>query len=306
MSRRVLVQLLLCLALMAGLPGNADAANPVWVNDVLLNPSRYWNTTVTVTGQVVGAVPNPVGTIRGTFTLQDESSQIPITVRTNELPPLGRTFTVTGVVLQDPAQANLPLIKEIKRTTPGMSRVIRYLLIIGGALFLLLLVVFLILLLRPPRREVVAPTSSGPKMGDGARGRARMAESARGADGPAKAPAVPRAAAAADETQVFMSLGAEVVVDKGPDKGKEFPLHKQVTTIGRAGARRNDVELSDKTVSKEQASIFYDTATRRFTVSNQSTTNATLVNRVIVSEPVELEDGSLIDMGMSTLKFRRV
>jgi len=296
MTRRSAIPLIIVAALVIGpLPASADQ---VWINDIQLNPSRYWNTTVTVTGQVVGAVPNPVGTTRGTYTLLDESSQTPITVRTDELPPLGRSYAITGVVLQDPQTGQL-LIKELKRTAPGMANMIKYLLIAGAALFLILLVVFLVLLMRPPKREPVAPAATiaaapataAPPVSDYKTTKLPASE--------------PGAAPSSDETQAFMSLGAEIVVEKGPDKGKEWPLHKQVTTIGRPGTRKNDIELSDNTVSKEQASITYDSASKQFSISNQSTTNPTMVNKNVISEPVGLDEESVVEMGRTALRFRR-
>jgi len=56
---------------------------------------------------------------RGTYTLLDDSCPNTITVRTKDLPPVGRAFSVSGVVLQDPNNANVPVIKELERADAG-------------------------------------------------------------------------------------------------------------------------------------------------------------------------------------------
>jgi pSer/pThr/pTyr-binding forkhead associated (FHA) protein len=106
-------------------------------------------------------------------------------------------------------------------------------------------------------------------------------------------------------TQVFVSLGADIVVDKGPDKGKEFTLHKQVTSIGRPGSRKNDIELNDDTVSKEQSSVYYDGSKKEFSIANESMTNPTKVNGQSISGPIVLDNEAVIEMGRSVLRFRK-
>ncbi len=107
------------------------------------------------------------------------------------------------------------------------------------------------------------------------------------------------------KTRAFQSLRAEFLIEKGPDKGITYTLRKQVTTIGRGGSRKNDVELSDDTVSKEQSSIVYDRTTKEFSVSNESTTNPTQVNQEIVTDPVILKNNDLIEVGASAIRFKR-
>lgn len=275
-------------------------ADQVWISDILANPSRYWNMRVTVEGQVQSTTANPPGTTRGTYTLLDESGPNPLVIRTEDLPPLGKVFSVTGMITQDPANANVPIMREMKRQAPGMPMEMKILLIAGGALFLILFIIFLVLLMRPRTKVVTqpptrpgAPTPSTPtpppspdldkttKLGD----------------------VLEAPAAMPDKTQVFISLGADLVVEKGPDKGKEFTLHKQVTTIGRPGIRKNDIEMTDDTVSKEQASILYDNTNKQFSISNESTTNPTKINGHVIAEPVILNNDDLVEMGKSILKF---
>ena len=299
------------LTLLLLVPGSvASAADQIWINDIQVNPSRYWNTTVTVIGQVMATTPNPAGTTRGTYTLLDDSSPTPITVRTKDLPPVGKIYSVTGVVIQDPAQANAPLVRELRRGAPGMSPLLKYSLIGGSALFLVLLVVFFAMLVRP-RGRATPPAMATASRSTASHGSTPLprARPVTPTAGPLETTKIPAAdlddAPSSDKTQVFMSLGAELIVDRGPDKDREFPLHKQVTTMGRPGSRKNDIELTDDTVSKEQASVFYDTTSKRFTISNQSSTNATMVNQVVITEGKELEDGDTIEMGRTAIRFDR-
>lgn len=279
------------------------AANQVWIADIQANPARFWNTTVTIVGQVQDVNANPPGTTRGTYTIMDDSSQQPLIIRTRDLPPVGREYAVTGVIIQDPAQVNVPILNETGRAEPGMSATMRYLLIGGAVLFAGLLVLFVVLLMRP--RPAPAPI---PAPGSGPRGptpEPASFEPTRRDPALDVTRKVPDTAADPDRTKVFMSLGAEIVVEKGPDTGAVFPLHKPVTSIGRPGARKNDIELSDDTVSKEQASIFYDSKADQFTVANHSTTNPTAVNEQLVTQQIELEPEATIQMGSTVLRFRK-
>ncbi|MBM3294430.1 MAG: FHA domain-containing protein [Candidatus Aminicenantes bacterium] len=283
-------------------------AQSTWILDILTNPARFWNTTVTVTGQVQAVIPNPAGTTRGTYTLLDDSCPNPLTIRTEDLPPISRNFKVTGVIIQDPTAANVPIMKELSRTAPGMASTTLYLLIGAGVVFLILLITFIVLLtkprraavpagtIRPQARPAAAPTYAPPPPPP-------AAEPAKTMKMPTGA--VPPPAAGPAKTQVFLSLGADIVIDKGPDKGKEFTLHQQVTTIGRPGTRKNDIELNDETVSKEQASIYFDNAKKQFTVANESTTNPTRINGQPLTGPMVIENGTLLEMGRTVLLFKK-
>jgi hypothetical protein len=302
---------LLFLALSILIPQTAYAQQ-AWIVDILANPARHWNMTVTLTGQVQAVVANPAGTTRGTYTLLDESCPNPITVRTNDLPPVGKSFAVTGVVIQDPA-STAPMLKELSRAAPGMSSTTLYMLGGLGVLFLGLLAVFVVLLMRPKKTAaalgdttrqasqatvrpaaypvVPPPAPTPPPM-------------APGAD-VSKTTKIPSGSTYAAATQRFVSLGADLVIEKGPDKGKEFPLHLAVTTLGRSGARRNDVQLSDDTVSKEQAAVYYDSAQKTFSIANESATNPTKVNGVEITGPTMVAHDSVIEMGRTVIRFRK-
>jgi len=282
----------------------------VWIVDILTNPARNWNRTVTLVGQVQNVVANPAGTTRGTYTLLDDSCPNTLTVRTNDLPPVGRTFSVTGVVIQDPTSA-APILKELSRAEPGLSS--STLILLGGAglLFLALLVVFIVLLMKPKKAAATPPQADHARVQDTVRPAPRPAPAPPAApaasmpDRTTKVAPAPLVPPPADATQRFISLGADLVVERGPDKGREFPLHKPVTTIGRAGTRKNDVELADDTVSKDQASVYYDNARRQFSIVNESATNSTAVNGAQISGPTIIENGSLIELGRTALRFKK-
>jgi len=284
-------------------------AEQVWINDILANPSRYWNRTVTLVGQAMEVTANPQGTTRGFFRLLDDSGPNPITVKSKELPPIGKTYAVTGVVVQDPANASVPLLNEIKRTAPGMASNTLYILIGAGVVFLFLLIIFIVLLTKPKKSAGPATIRPGPQ--DTVRPAFRPEAPPAGADMgkttkiPSAPPSPAYAAPAPDKTQVFMSLGADLIVEKGPDKGKEFPLHKQVMTIGRPGTRKNDVEVTDDTVSKDQASVYYDNTRKLFSIANESATNPTKVNGQLISGPTLLENDALIEMGRTVFRFKK-
>jgi hypothetical protein len=309
MKRKAII-LLIGMVAATGLISNKAYAEQEFIVDIITNPARYWNMTVTIVGDVQAVIANPPGTTRGTYTILDDSCPNTLTVQTRDLPPIGKSFQVTGVVVQDPNQATIPMLREISRQAPGMSSTMRLLLYGGGALFLILLIIFIVLLAKPKggarpvqtARPAPRPTQAPPPPPAPA-----PTPTARAVD-PTKTAKMPTTAAPPpppDKTQVFMSLGAEVVVDKGPDQGKDFALHKQVSSIGRPGTRKNDIEIGDDTVSKEQASIYYDSATKVFTIANESMTNPTKINGAMLTEPVTLNDGDKIEMGRTVLVFKK-
>jgi len=62
---------ILCVLAFVALPivfAASAEAQETWIIDILGNPARYWNTTVTIVGQVQQVVPNPAGTTRGVYT----------------------------------------------------------------------------------------------------------------------------------------------------------------------------------------------------------------------------------------------
>jgi hypothetical protein len=290
-SRAVLALFVLVLAL--SVPAQAKEE---WINDILTTPNRYWNMQVTLIGEVQNVNANPAGTTRGTYTLLDDSCPNPIVVRTKDLPPVGRAFRVTGVVMQDPANAAVPVIKELERAQAGgLSGQTRTLLIALGALMAVLVVVFLVLLLRPKKGATAQPAAQ-----------AVITPQARH-EGPRPAAptiVVPRGAPKGGETQLLQNPIAELTVEQGNERGKVFTITTSTCTIGRAGTRANDVQLSDPTVSKEQASLYHDAGSGKISIVNESSKNPTRVNGVVVEGTAPLKGNDLIEMGKTALRIK--
>jgi hypothetical protein len=277
-------------------------AQDVAVIDILKNPARNWNKTVTLVGQVQTVTANPIGTTRGTYTLLDDSSVDPITVRTDTLPPVGQTYSVIGTVIPDPA-SGAPILRELSRSAPGMSATMTTILVGAAVLFLALLGVF-VALLRKPKPVAGAADAAKAKPAETIRAVA-PARAAEPAVAGVAAGAVAGAVLAPAKTMLFMPLGADLVVERGPDKGKEHLLYQPITTMGRPGGRKNDIEIHDDTVSTGQASIVYDEASKVFSLTNESSTNPTRVNGQQVSSPTVLEPEALIEVGRTALRFRK-
>ncbi len=283
--------ILVLMTLMVRVDAAAEDAS---INDILINPAHYWNIQVTLVGEVRDVQADPVGTTRGTYTLLDDSCSTPITIRTKDLPPVGRMFSVTGTVLQLPDLGNVPVIKEQERSDAGQfSAATRNLLIGLGAVLLILIIIFLVLLFKP-KKGAAAPSNADA---------APKASAAKEA-GNLPTVAIPMPAEAGGETQLLQNTLAELQVEEGGDQGTVFEISKNTNTIGRAGARCNDVVLTDNTVSKEQATLYFDPGKGRFSIVNETTKNPTKINGVIVVQPTDLNGGEAIEMGKTVLRFK--
>ena len=73
-------------------------------------------------------------------------------------------------------------------------------------------------------------------------------------------------------------------------------------TFGRSGRRQNDIELSDTTISREQARFVHEAETSTLRLINESATNQTKVNGQPVDNAV-LKDGDIIQCGATVVKF---
>jgi hypothetical protein len=270
------------------------------INDILINPARYWNIQVTVVGEVQNVNADPAGTTRGTYTLLDDSCPNTIIVRTRDLPPVGRAFRVTGMVLPYTNQAKVPVIKELERADAAeFSASTRNLLLGLGAVLLILIIVFVALLLKPKK-------SVGPRSRSEAENEPEGKHKEPKGEGPLPTVAVPMPGPQGDETQLILNPNAELLVELGNDKGMIFTVSKNVSTIGRSGARSNDIVLTDNTVSKEQASLHFDPISGRFSIINESAKNPTKVSGMVASQPILLKGNELIEMGKTALRFKLV
>ena len=137
-------------------------AQDVLVSDILQNTENYLNKTVTLEGQVISGEPDPQAD-GGAYQLQDESTE-ELTVRTNELPPIGKVFSVTGTIHQDP-ETNEVYMEETSRSPAPYPSTTRTLLIIGVILFAILLIVLIYFLLkrRKTAEEPIPPPEETPE-----------------------------------------------------------------------------------------------------------------------------------------------
>jgi len=288
-----------------------------WIADIKATPQRHMNREVTIEGQVMAAQPNPAGTTRGLYQVVDDPDNDPggIWVRTRELPPVGQEFRVTGTVIQlqqpptpQAGQGATIALDEISRSPAGRPGWLLPALVIAGIVVLVLLVMLILTLTRDRRPAGRAAPTAGPTV----RPSPPASPLARTSPAPTPDPApstgaggrTEAVATAGDRTEVFRNLGATFAVTGGPDAGKEFPLGKPTTLIGRAGRRRNDIELTDTSVSREQAKIVYSDEAESFTLINESRTNPTRVDGASV-EARERASETRIEMGKTTAELRR-
>ncbi|EXJ09086.1 MULTISPECIES: FHA domain-containing protein [Nitrincola] len=97
-------------------------------------------------------------------------------------------------------------------------------------------------------------------------------------------------------------VGWVVVVD-GPGKGSALPLGYGMNTIGRANCRVN-LNFGDLDISREpHASITYDPRGRAFYVNHGGGKNLTYMNDAPVLQPLILNGGEVINLGLTALKF---
>lgn len=302
--------LFLCslLFLTPSAPLSAQEAVGVWVEDVLAAPQRYWNRMVIFEGQATAVEADPVGTTRGYYLLVDESGNTGIRVRSSDLPAPGRMYRVEGQIVQDPNNASSPLVQELKRSKMGRPPWLLPVIVASSLLALGLLAALVITLTRGREAHVepvtlggsllTVPPAAAPPMPGG--------DSLASASGNLVTQKfTPSAGGLADKTQVFRHLGAILAVTSGPDLGKEVPIGTTPFLIGRRGGRKNNLELSDSTVSRKQARILYNDATARFSVINESETNQTLVNGSPV-DAHELQDGDVIAAGATAMEFKKI
>jgi hypothetical protein len=173
----------------------------------------------------------------------------------------------------------------------GFSDSTRNLLIGLGAVLLILIITFVVLLLKPKKN---VPAQPGPE----------TQPETRKNEGLLSTVVIPMPATPGDETQLLQNSHAELLVEQGIDKGAVFTISKNTNNIGRSGARINDIVLTDNTVSKVQATLYFDPASNCYSLVNEGTKNPTKVNGVLAGKRVLLGGGDLIEMGKTALRFK--
>lgn len=96
-------------------------------------------------------------------------------------------------------------------------------------------------------------------------------------------------------------VSAHLICTTGPHAGEVLKLKPGITTIGRSND--NGFPLSkDKEASRRHALIVYEAS--KFVLQDQNSLNGTFVNDQLIKEPYPLQDGDIILIGVSTLKFQ--
>jgi hypothetical protein len=86
----------------------------------------------------------------------------------------------------------------------------------------------------------------------------------------------------------------------GPMKGQAFDLQKETIFLGRSS--KNDIRISDRTLSRKQLKIFRIGG--KFFVEDLKSTNGTCLNGnpILPGEGFELDEGDIISMGETQLR----
>ena len=91
----------------------------------------------------------------------------------------------------------------------------------------------------------------------------------------------------------------KLIVQAGPDIGKEFPLSGEVITIGRE--RGNQIVLDDAKASRRHAELRWQET--GYTITDLGSVNGTFVNDVPTVRK-EIHEGDLITIGDHILVFQ--
>jgi hypothetical protein len=253
------------------------------------------------------AAPRPAVRPRRAVPSEEVASDVAPVPR-REAPPTPATPPPAAQPAPPPAKEVSPTIipDAPQAESSGMSTP----LMIGLVGLVALVVIVIVVMVMRPKNPAPAPVSYAPPIATSVPSPIRP---------PAPPPptsgrtvnAAPRSAAtqvvpppAPKATEVYFNLGMELAVTDGPDSGKRFPITKPSTTLGRSGARQNDITLSDGTVSREHAKIIYAAAEKSFRLINESTTNPVRLNGNPV-DAVVIKEGDAIQIGATILKFSK-
>lgn len=107
------------------------------------------------------------------------------------------------------------------------------------------------------------------------------------------------------DLHTFMAQTPSLIVVTGSTEGKKFRLSLEETKIGR-GRTKNDVVISDDTVSRNHAVISFE-KDGNFVLRDNGSTNHTFLtrdeNRKRIKE-INLQEGDLITIGDTELRFQ--
>ena len=288
-----------------------QAATPV--SDISTAAQRYWNRQVVIEGQITTVEANPVGTSRGVYVIIDDSDQSGLKVQSKNLPAPGEMYRVEALVVQDPSNTATPVLQELRRSRLN-NPLYLYLMVGSGALAVILIVTLIVSLLRRPAPapqpvaaagglhtlEYAAPPAPPMPM------HASMASPAPARRASMDDATIPfRGAALEDDpTVAFEYWGYRAEVVEGPDQGRVVQVGVSPFLIGRSGGRANHLELSDRTVSRQQCIIRRSARNGHFTLEHQGGTNATYVDGESV-QVAPLTDGTRFRMGSTVVQFTK-
>jgi hypothetical protein len=282
MIHRTIKILLVCVSLTLVLaPAAFSAEENVLISDILQNPTRFINKTVTITGRVDTSYP-PQGTTPGYYVLVDESlAQIPVSTFTPPGP--GSQITVEGVVMIEEGTGQ-PYIQE-KKVISG-SPLLIYAII--AAIVVLVLIIILVMVLRRPAPATQPALGAAP----GAKGAAPRTEKLSEAEA--------RALAGRPKTEKVPSKPAQLSILTGEKKGEDIFL----VTENLVGSDKGNIRFKDRGVSGEHARINF--VGGKYILTNVSLTNPTMVNGKAVEGDYELKNNDEILMGTVKAKFSLV
>ena len=274
--KKVAVSILFLFVLCAA---SAWAASQVYVNDILVNPSRHYNSVVEIEGDVTAVTPGQTTLTSGSYTLTDDLDGS-IAVRSRELPAIGKRFVVKGVVSQD-ANTSIPYLRELDRSSGDYMTIILIVVIVA---FVALVAALLVVAFRSSTGRVKEAVEKHVK---------EPVEEAVDAGETVKVPVDP------GETIPVPDFDASLVAFEGSEAGKTYRIVKREVVIGREG----DIKLpaDDMTVSRKHARLSYSNG--KFTLTHLSDVNPTKVNDRDVSGSCELQSGDELQMGQN-IKLR--